>query len=63
MEFSENLTTFVTECTFVGYTMKGRGGKLNNSIFGSYLIYCLLRAAKLNLDKFDTGVVLWVTHI
>ena len=30
--FVENITTFVIECIFVGYTMKQRGGKQNNSI-------------------------------
>ena len=47
---------------------KEGGGKQNNSISCSYLVYCLLRAKKLNLrehikKKFDIGVVLWVTHI
>ena len=47
---------------------KERGGKQNNSISCSYLVYCLSRAKKLNLgenikEKFDIGVVLRVTHI
>ena len=69
LEFSESLITVVIELIFaITQWKKEGGGKQNNSISFSYLVYGLLRAKKLNLrkqlkDKFDIGVVLWFTHI
>ena len=51
LSMSHNLTIFVIECIFVGYAMKERGGKQKNRISCSYLVYCLLRATKLNLKR------------
>ena len=66
-EIPEDLTKFVTECIFVGYTIKeGRGKQTIAFLIVSW--FTIVKGHKIDSQrnikhKFDFGVVLWVTHI
>ena len=65
-EIRENLTTFVTECIFVSYKIRERRGKQTIAFLAVTWLSIFKghkTEARRNIkNKFDFGVVLWVTH-
>ena len=65
-EIRENLTTFVTECIFVSYKIRERRGKQTIAFLAVTWLTIFKghkTEARRNIkNKFDFGVVLWVTH-
>ena len=61
-EILENVTTFVTECIFVGYAIRERRGK-QTIAFLVVLGYYLLRATKLSPKEHKKQICLWCSFV
>ena len=63
-EVSQNLTTSVTECIFVGYTRERRDKQTITFLVVTWLLFVKghkIESQRNIKNKFDFGVVLWVT--
>ena len=65
-EVSQNLTTSVTECIFVSYTRERRDKQTITFLVVTWLLFVKghkIESQRNIKNKFDFGVVLWVTPI